>query len=96
MANLSPLLMESFRFETRLAASLSFLELDCDAMLVYPQSLNRHLSNIRESGTGSVPDLARQLTSKRISVRKQMDPYEVSFVYCIVLSIGNHMISNAI
>ncbi|KAK2570584.1 Dystrophin [Acropora cervicornis] len=40
------------------------------------RSMNRHVSNIRESGKGSVRDLARQLTSKRISVRKQMEPYE--------------------
>lgn len=40
------------------------------------RSLNRHVANIRESGTGSVPDLARHLTSKKISVRKQMEPYE--------------------
>ena len=38
------------------------------------------MANIRESGTGSVPDLARHLTSKKISVRKQMEPYEVKIL----------------
>ena len=41
------------------------------------------MAAIKESGPGSVPDLARQLMSKRIAVsiiRKDMDDYEVNFV----------------
>jgi len=38
---------------------------------------------IKESGPGSVPDLARQLMSKRIAVsiiRKDLDDYEVKIM----------------
>ena len=38
------------------------------------------MAAIKESGPGSVPDLARQLMSKRIAVsiiRKDLDDYEV-------------------
>lgn len=43
------------------------------------RSLNRQTATIKESGPGSVPDLSKQLLSKRIAVtvvRKQMDLYE--------------------
>ena len=42
--------------------------------------MNRHMAAIKESGPGSVPDLGRQLMSKRIAVsiiRKDLDNYEV-------------------
>ena len=57
--------------------------IEVNTKLLNPQNLNRHAAAIKESGTGSVPDLARQLTSKRIAltiVRKQMDLYEVTVV----------------
>lgn len=47
------------------------------------------MAAIKESGPGSVPDLARQLMSKRIAVsiiRKDMDDYEVNFVNFFLLS----------
>ena len=56
------------------------LAYECNAKLSNFQNLNRQAATIKESGSGSVPDLARQLTSKRIAVtivRKQMDLYEV-------------------
>lgn len=46
------------------------------------------MAAIKESGPGSVPDLARQLMSKRIAVsiiRKDMDDYEVNFLNFFLL-----------
>ena len=57
--------------------------LDSNRVLFNVQSLNRQAATIKESGSGSVPDLSKQLLSRRIAVtvvRKQMDLYEVIFL----------------
>lgn len=57
--------------------------LDSNRVLFNVQSLNRQAATIKESGSGSVLDLSKQLLSRRIAVtvvRKQMDLYEVIFL----------------
>ena len=62
---------------------LRHTSLDSNSVLFNVQSLNRQAATIKESGSGSVPDLSKQLLSKRIAVtivRKQVDLYEVIFL----------------
>ena len=74
-------------------AYLRHTSLDSNMVLFNVQSLNRQAATIKESGSGSVPDLSKQLLSKRIAVtvvRKQMDLYEViflSFFLAVIIAI---------
>ena len=71
-------------------AYLRHTSLDSNSVLFNVQSLNRQTATIKESGPGSVPDLSKQLLSKRIAVtvvRKQMDLYEVIFL-SFLLALG--------